>query len=85
MRFGIVTLGSAGDVLPMVGLGAALRGRGHQVAVLASPAFQPAVERAGLGYVPLGTRQEYEDAIHDPDIWHPRKGFGVVARRLILA
>lgn len=85
MKIIVVGLGSSGDVLPMVGLGLALRGRGHDVVLLASPVFEAAAARAGLAFAPLGTKQEYEAALLDPDLWHPLKGFGVVARRLILA
>jgi len=85
MRLIIVGLGSAGDVHPLIGLGLALRGRGHDVVLLASPVYAAAAGRAGLAFAGLGTTAEYEDALRDPDIWHPLKAFAAVARRLILS
>jgi rhamnosyltransferase subunit B len=78
------TLGSAGDVHPFVGLGLALRERGHRVTLITNPYFQSLIEGSGLGFLPLGTVADVESAIIDPDLWHPRKGFEVVARRVIV-
>jgi rhamnosyltransferase subunit B len=78
------TVGSAGDVHPVVALGLALRARGHRVTVLTNPFFQELVEAQGLGFLAVGTLDDARKAIADPDLWHPRKGFEVVARRAIL-
>lgn len=77
------TLGSAGDVHPMIAIGLALRARGHRATVITSPYHQALIERQGLGFLPVGTLAEAEAAIHDPDLWHPRRGFRVVAERVI--
>jgi rhamnosyltransferase subunit B len=77
------TLGSAGDVNPVIGLGLALRARGHRATVITNPYFQASIEARGLGFLPVGSLQDVESALADPDLWHPRKGFGVVARRVI--
>jgi UDP:flavonoid glycosyltransferase YjiC (YdhE family) len=37
-----------------------------------------------LGFLPVGTIADVEDAIADPQLWHPNKGFEVVARRVII-
>src|SRR5262245_42244430 len=78
------TVGSAGDVHPVIALGLALQRRGHQATVLTNPLFQELVEGQGLGFFPLGTLDEARATIADPDLWHPRKGFEVVARRAIV-
>ena len=78
------TVGSAGDVHPVVALGLALQARGHRATILTNPFFQELVEAQGLGFVPVGTLDDARTAIADPDLWHPRKGFEVVARRAIL-
>jgi rhamnosyltransferase subunit B len=80
----LVTVGSAGDVHPFIALGLALRARGHRATILTNPFFQPLVDRQGLGFVPLGTTEDFESALHDPDLWHPRKGFKVVAQRMMV-
>jgi UDP:flavonoid glycosyltransferase YjiC (YdhE family) len=73
--------GSYGDVLPMVGLGAAMRARGHRVQVLVNPYFQSIVEGAGLEMLPLGSAAEYLELMQHPDLWHPRRGLKLVLTR----
>src|SRR3984885_12593788 len=78
------TLGSAGDVHPFIGLGLALRARGHRATLLTNPYFQSSIAAQGLGFLPGGSLADGESALADPDLWHARKGFAVVARRVIL-
>jgi len=74
MRLILTALGSYGDVYPMVGLGAMMRSRGHQVTVITNPHFQSAVESVGLELLPLGTVQEYDELTRHPDLWDPIRG-----------
>ncbi len=53
MQILIVAPGSAGDVLPLAGLGARLRGHGHDVALAAHEPFRAAATGAGLAFRPL--------------------------------
>jgi rhamnosyltransferase subunit B len=78
------TVGSAGDVHPVIALGLALKARGHRATVLTNPIFQELIESQGLEFLAVGTIAQAREAIADPDLWHPRKGFGVVARRAIV-
>jgi rhamnosyltransferase subunit B len=78
------SIGSAGDVYPMIALGAALRRRGHRATLVTSPYFESAITREGLGLIPLGTVEDYLSSIENPDLWHPRKGFELLARRGML-
>ncbi len=78
------TLGSAGDVHPFIGLGLALCARGHRATILTNPYFQPLIESLGLGFLPVGSLDEVASAIADPNLWHARKGFEVIARRVIV-
>lgn len=78
------TIGSAGDVHPFLALGIALQGRGHRATILTNPLFQELIEGQGVGFLPVGTLDGARAAIADPDLWHPRKGFQVVAQRAIL-
>jgi rhamnosyltransferase subunit B len=84
MRVLLATIGSAGDVYPMIAIGAGLRRRGHRVTVVTSPYFETAISREGLELIPLGTVEDYLSSIENPELWHPRKGFDLVARRGIL-
>jgi rhamnosyltransferase subunit B len=74
----LVPIGSAGDVHPFVGIGLALRGRGHSVTIITNPHFEPLVRRVGLDFIPLGV--DDENVLNDPDLWHPTRGFQLVAR-----
>jgi UDP:flavonoid glycosyltransferase YjiC (YdhE family) len=78
------TLGSAGDVHPFIALGTALRARGHRATIITNPFFRETVEAQGLRFLPVGTVADVESAILDPDLWHPTRGFEVVARRVII-
>ena len=78
------TLGSAGDVHPVIALGLALKARMHRATIITNPMFQPLIEKHGLEFLPVGTIADADAAISDPDLWHPRKGFEVVARRVMV-
>jgi rhamnosyltransferase subunit B len=78
------TLGSSGDVHPFIALGTALRARGHRATILSNPYFQDLIEAQGLEFLPVGRIEDVGSAIADPDLWHARRGFEVVARRVIL-
>src|SRR5687767_3272750 len=74
----LIPFGSSGDVHPFVGIGAALKRRGHRVTVAANGHFRPLVEREGLEYVELGTAEEYLQSMQNPDLWHPTRGFQAI-------
>ena len=80
----IVSVGSHGDVHPFVGLGRALRGRGHRVTVLTNDHFAPLVRQAGLGFGSIGTEDDFERMKSDPDLWHPTRAWRFVFERGVL-
>jgi UDP:flavonoid glycosyltransferase YjiC (YdhE family) len=80
-RFVIVPLGSAGDVNPLLWLGRLLADRGHDVVVVIQAGMIDYAQRAGLRAVPAGSADEQETLMRDPDVWHPRRAFGVLARK----
>lgn len=61
----LVSHGTDGDVLPFVGLGRLLAGRGHEVTVLTHAPYADVVGRAGLGFVAIDTEPEYERQLAD--------------------
>jgi rhamnosyltransferase subunit B len=79
------TLGSAGDVHPYIALGRALKARGHRATILTNPFFQALIEAQGLGFLAVGTSGEAQSAVANPDLWHLRKGFEVIAKVLVPA
>ena len=82
MRVLCVPVGSAGDVHPHVGLGVALRERGHDVSVVTNPYFASTVTATGLRFVPWGTVDQYNWVTRHPNLWHPVKGIGVIGGML---
>ncbi|HEX3396030.1 MAG TPA: nucleotide disphospho-sugar-binding domain-containing protein, partial [Steroidobacteraceae bacterium] len=74
------TMGSAGDVHPFIALGAALQARGHRATILTNPIFQALIEAQGIGFLPVGTAEEANAAIANPELWHLRKGFQILAQ-----
>jgi UDP:flavonoid glycosyltransferase YjiC (YdhE family) len=76
----LIPIGSAGDVHPFLGLGLALRDRGHRVTVITGAYFERLVNRTGLDFVGLGTVEQFESVLLHPDSWHPRRGWEVVFR-----
>jgi len=80
----LATIGSAGDVNPFVAIGGELRRRGHQVTLVTNAFFAPAAKGAGLDFIGLGTADDYRRTVDDPDLWDPRTGFRVFARRVVM-
>src|SRR5690349_15245099 len=56
MRYLFCSLASHGFVYPAIGIGQALRARGHDVAIATGPGFDAAIESAGLERIPCGER-----------------------------
>ena len=81
-RIMVIPFGSVGDVHPFVGVALALQRRGHDISVMANPHFEPLLDRVGLRLVPIGTAEEYRTVLEHPDLWHPRRGFRVLAGEL---
>lgn len=79
----LLTAGTGGDLQPFMTLAAALQGRGHRTLLIVPRFHEKAVHDAGLAYVPFGTCEQVELVLDDPDLWHERKGFGVVWRGLL--
>lgn len=61
----LVSHGTDGDVLPFIGLGRLLAGRGHDVTVLTHGPYAGLVGRAGLDFVAIDTDEEYERQLGD--------------------
>jgi rhamnosyltransferase subunit B len=79
----LTPVGSSGDVNPFVIVGRELRRRGHLVTLIAPEVFAGVASNAGLDFVPVGTRAEYERATNNPDLWHPRRGVAVALTEVV--
>lgn len=82
MRLIAATLGSAGDLFPVLAVARALAARGHQVTLATSPAHAPEVQAAGLGFAPIGAAEDLPRTEQHPALWHPMRGLGVLWRGL---
>jgi rhamnosyltransferase subunit B len=61
----LVSTGTAGNMLPFVGLGKALRARGHDVTVIGSGAGIDAAGKEGLGFIDLDGPQGRDLSVAD--------------------
>jgi rhamnosyltransferase subunit B len=80
VRFICVPLGSSGDINPMVWLGRLLADRGHDVVMVMQAAMAESGRRAGLRTRETGTVEAQETLVRNPDLWHPKRAFQVLAR-----
>jgi len=62
MRIAFASFGSLGDLHPLLAMAVAAQGRGHDVAVAASPNYEDNVRRAGVEFYPLRPAIPWEPA-----------------------
>lgn len=74
----LLPFGSAGDVFPFIWLGRHLMARGHRVTMITACLFEEHARKAGLNFIPLGEKDEFEAMIRDPRIWKLGHGTKVV-------
>ncbi|MBX7210683.1 MAG: glycosyltransferase [Verrucomicrobiaceae bacterium] len=67
----LLPVGSAGDVFPFIWLGRQLIARGHRVTMVTASVFEQEARAAGLDFVGLGTREEFQAVQRDARIWKP--------------
>lgn len=84
MKVLIQTMGSAGDTHPFLGVGRALRERGHDVVLFGNEVFRRVVKPTSLTFVPIGDAETYRRTIANPDLWHPRKGLKVALGDMVI-
>lgn len=84
MNILLPTIGTAGDVHPMIALAHTLQRRGHRVTIITNPLHEQTVLDAGIEFHGLGTRADAEALLADPDLWHPNRGFQTIARGAVL-
>ena len=76
----LVTIGSSGDVHPFVGMGLALRQRGHRVTLVTSDYFAPLASQAGLELLDPAPQLGFRELLDHPHIWRPIRGFIQILR-----
>ena len=78
-RILIVALGSHGDVHPFLAIGRELHRRGHDVRMIMPAMYEPLTRSVGLEFSPAGTVEQFDRLSNRPELWHPVKGFHVIA------
>lgn len=76
----LATMGTDGDVFPHLGLGAALRARGHRVTLAAPETFRARAESHDIEFCALVSVVEVDRMLADPDLWHPLRSGMMMAR-----
>lgn len=80
----LISLGSAGDVLPFLPLGRRLKERGHAVTLLSHCYYEGKTRLSGLDFVPLDTSSEYERFVEDQPLLNTPWGISEFLRRHVL-
>lgn len=76
----LASLGTDGDVLPFVGIGAELRARGHRVTLVAAENYSTLAESHQLEFRQLVAGDKMRELIGSADFWHPIKTARYTAR-----
>jgi rhamnosyltransferase subunit B len=76
----IASVGSTGDIHPYLSLARALQGMGRGVTFVSHAAHEETVRRAGVPFAGVGTLQDYQRIVQDPDLLHPKRSFRAVFR-----
>src|SRR5439155_27158104 len=79
-HFLLTPVGSSGDVHPFVGIGRALRGRGHDVTMVTSEPFRGISEAAGLRFITTQSTEDFDRLTREPDLWRGTNGMTLVMR-----
>ncbi len=80
----LVTKGTAGDVVPFLALGDALRSAGWQVTLFTHSAYAQMAASAGVRFVPCDTFTEFDQFLADGALLESPKGIEAFARKHVL-
>ncbi len=79
-HFILTSLGTDGDIYPMLGLGAELLRRDHRVTAVLGDQYQNLAEQHGFEFASLVPADETERLLANPDFWHPLKAARIVSQ-----
>ena len=83
LKVALCPFGSQGDVNPLLWAAQALAERGHDPRILVTPHYGHLAEAAGIQWVPVGQKEEFERLVRDPKFWHPHLGAFHVGRAML--
>ena len=76
----LVSMGTAGDVYPFIGLGIHLLERGHKVTLVANERYRRFATFYGFQFVSFVSEQDTQELLSNADLWHPLKSASAGAR-----
>ena len=80
LRILLGAFGTLGEIQPVIGLGATLRARGHEVRVLAPPIYEKNAKALGLDFSPVGSAEKFEQFISQKWLWRSLTAYPLLAR-----
>lgn len=79
----LVSFGTAGDVYPFIGIGSALRRRGHDVILITHERFHKPAADADISTVAVGDEKKYRNALKSRHLWTHRRGLRTIMQRIV--
>ncbi len=79
----LISLGTDGDVHPFVGVGIALRDRGHRVTLITNEHFKRLADENGFSFVATGSAESFNEILQDPNLWKSLHGARTLARNML--
>jgi len=80
----LTSLGSIGDINPMIGVGRALKNEGLRVRFITNGYFKVPLKKAGIDIIEIGDVRSYRRALSNHDLWDPLKGFKILQEEMFL-
>ena len=74
----MAALGTSGDMYPFLALAVSLQRRGHRVTFFGPAPHERHARLAGVPFHAVGTVEDYQEALADPDLWHPQRSFKLI-------
>ncbi|OYY75412.1 MAG: hypothetical protein B7Y40_00345 [Gammaproteobacteria bacterium 28-57-27] len=74
----VITIGTAGDIHPFIRVAKSLQTLGRKVTLITNAYHAKLVQGEGVTSIGLGTHDDYQRVIANPDLWNPKQGFSVL-------
>jgi rhamnosyltransferase subunit B len=74
----VITIGSSGDVYPLLRIAGTLQALGRRVTFITHSYHANLVTRAGLPFVAIGTDEDYLRLVANPHLWDAKKAFATL-------
>lgn len=84
MQYILTTIGSYGDLFPILGLAVELQQRGHEVHLLAAETYRELIEQKHIQFHPIISADSQQRVSSDPRFWTNVKGLKLFMDHLVL-